>query len=132
MSRFVTLALIALTIVLGVLSRLVPTGWVVIDKYFGDALYAVLIYLLIRLVNPKATVVSIVLVSGLIVVAIECFQLTLIPLRLSQSVNLFERTVAVVLGTKFNWLDILAYAVGVAVIGLLDKGKGRDSSLRSE
>ena len=49
-NRFRTLTLLILaTILLGILSRLVTTGVVLWDKYLGDALYAILVYLLLSL-----------------------------------------------------------------------------------
>ena len=46
-SRLLLLAAIVAT---GILSRVIHTGWIVFDKYLGDALYAAMVYLLISLV----------------------------------------------------------------------------------
>jgi hypothetical protein len=46
------------------------------------------------------------LLTLLFVLAVEVFQLTLIPLRFSQSDSFFLRLVSVLLGTQFAWLDI--------------------------
>jgi len=38
------MAVIGIIIALGILSRLIHTGFVVLDKYLGDALYAAMVY----------------------------------------------------------------------------------------
>src|SRR3954468_16039608 len=66
-------------IAMGILSRVIHTGLVVFDKYLGDALYAAMVYAILRLFwrRPKAAVGS-----TIAMVAIEFFQMTLIPVRL--------------------------------------------------
>ena len=50
------------------------------------------------------------------------FQLTDIPLRLTQSADLLVRLLARgVLGSTFSWWDLLAYAAGIAAIAPLDR-----------
>jgi len=48
--------------------------------------------------------------------ALELFQLTNIPLHMLSSRNLVMRIVARLLGTEFRFLDLLAYAIGIAAI----------------
>ena len=38
------LLLLAAIIAAGILSRVIHTGWIVFDKYLGDALYAAMVY----------------------------------------------------------------------------------------
>jgi len=109
--RALTLLILA-TILLGIGSRLFTTGFILFDKYLGDALYAILVYLLLSLwrsLGRKA------FVALLIMVAIESFQLTGIPYQLSQRAAWLPRLVAIVLGTHFAWGDLWAYLVGIGV-----------------
>jgi hypothetical protein len=104
-------------IVLGLLSRSVTTGWIVIDKYLGDALYAAMVYALLRVVlraGPAAAG------AAVLMAAIESFQLTGIPARMLASGNGLTRVVARLLGVQFGWADLLAYAVGIGMIRGVD------------
>ncbi|WP_336208619.1 DUF2809 domain-containing protein [Nonomuraea sp. LPB2021202275-12-8] len=75
-------------------------------KYAGDALYTVLIYLLLVLVWPAIRPWAAALVSGGLSWAIEFAQLAEIPAVLRP-----------LLGSTFNPPDLLWYAVGAAVVG---------------
>jgi MFS superfamily sulfate permease-like transporter len=111
-------ALIVCIIAIGILSRTVHTGWVVLDKYLGDALYAAMVYAILRLRwrPPAAAVSTIVVMTGL-----ELFQLTLIPARLLESEFWLVRICARLLGTQFSFMDLLAYGVGVGCIYFADQ-----------
>src|SRR5260370_24532465 len=63
---------------LGIASRVVHTGWILLDKYAGDALYAAMVYGLISLVWQTSRLRKAVL-AMLIMTALEVFQLTMIP-----------------------------------------------------
>lgn len=117
--RTLTLLILA-TILLGILSRLVTTGFVLWDKYLGDALYAILVYLLISLVRWQSLGRKAV-VALLIMVAIESFQLTGIPRQLSTQPQWLPRLLAIALGTHFAWFDLVAYAVGILAAYWLDQ-----------
>ena len=91
-------------VAVGLLTRLVPLGNILWDKYLGDALYAAMVCTLVR---PTW-------VAALVMVAIECFQLTGIPAGLLASDSLPLRLLARALGTHFSLLDLAAYAVGIA------------------
>ena len=109
-------------IALGLLSRSVVTGWVLLDKYLGDALYAAMVYALLRVVwraGPAAAGAA-----GLMA-AIESFQLSGIPARLLASGNGLTRVVARLLGVQFGWADLLAYAVGIGMMWALEAGGRR-------
>lgn len=107
---------ITVVILLGAGSRMVKTGLPLFDNYVGDALYAVLGYLLLTAAwrrgrpRPKAAVTAVV------VIAIETFELTGIPYRFWTSGNLALRWLAVVLGTHFGWWDIVAYLMGITAV----------------
>ena len=106
-------------IVAGIASRTVQPGWIVVDKYLGDALYAAMVYVLLSLQWQAAPLrkggASMVLMT-----ALEFFQLTRIPAHLLTKDNVILRTIARLLGTEFSFLDLLAYSIGIAMIGLLE------------
>jgi hypothetical protein len=102
----------------GILSRVVHTGFVVFDKYLGDALYAAMVYTVLRLFwrAPARLAVSAMAVMTLI----ELFQLTMIPARLLANQHVMVRICARLIGTEFSFLDLLTYAVGIVCIYLAD------------
>lgn len=106
-------------VVLGILSRVVHTGWIVFDKYMGDALYAAMAYtgigLFARIQSLRKAVIAMSIMT-----AIELFQLTMIPARMALSPNIAWRIAARLLGTQFSFLDLFAYAVGIFGVLLLD------------
>lgn len=104
----------------GILSRVVHTGWPLFDKYLGDALYAAMIYAIFRLARPSGAVALWAMAA---VTAIELFQLTLIPARMWANGGWFVRMCAHLLGTSFSFLDLAAYAVGIACIWLMDSSR---------
>lgn len=86
------------------LTRLVPLGNILWDKYLGDGLYAAMVCTIV----PRTRAV------GLLMVAIECFQLTGIPAGLLTSDSWALRKLARLLGTQFSFFDLAASAVGIA------------------
>ena len=101
----------------GILSRMIHTGWILIDKYLGDALYAAMVYTILRMTGR---VPRVALASAAAMIAIECFQLTGIPAAWSGSDVLFTAVVGRLLGTHFSWLDLAAYAAGIAAMAGTD------------
>ncbi|MDX2029704.1 MAG: DUF2809 domain-containing protein [Blastocatellia bacterium] len=93
------------------------------NKYLGDALYAVMFYLFLSLMWESGRPVAKAGLVGLLMVSIELFQLTGIPLTLSRSDSVVLRYVAVLLGTAFSWRDILAYGVGIIAIVSYEKAR---------
>lgn len=116
--RRLWLALLAAIIAAGLLSRTLHTGLPVIDKYLGDALYAAMVYVLIRLTGLTPYVA---LWAALAMAAIELFQLTAIPAALYHNGPLPVRLFARLLGTHFSPYDLLAYAAGIAAIAAADR-----------
>jgi hypothetical protein len=106
---------------LGALSRLVPLGFSLWDKYLGDVVYAMVFYLFLSLLYSRGSIGNRSLITSVYVVSIEFFQLTQIPALLyrfeNRAIKLF---VYVVLGSSFSWWDILAYGVGIVFIVFLD------------
>ncbi|BDC48966.1 hypothetical protein F183_A12820 [Bryobacterales bacterium F-183] len=102
----------------GLGSRMVHTGWIVFDKYLGDALYAAMVYVIVRMAWPARLALGI---AAAIMVGLELFQLTGIPARLVMDERLGVRLFARLLGTTFGVSDLVAYAVGLLTIHKLHK-----------
>jgi hypothetical protein len=108
-------------IAMGILSRVVHTGFSVFDKYLGDALYAAMVYGIVRMLSRAAASAVCAMV---IMTAIELFQLTMIPARMLASGYLMTRLCARLMGVEFSFLDLLAYGVGIGCIYLVDSSQG--------
>ena len=109
---------LAVIIAGGVLSRVARTGFVLLDKYLGDVLYAAMIYAVLRLWRtPRAAAVW----SATAMMAIESFQLTLIAAHMLNSEHLAVRIIARLMGTHFSFLDLLAYFVAIGGLYIADK-----------
>jgi hypothetical protein len=107
-------------IAMGILSRAVHTGLVVFDKYLGDALYAMMVYAILRLiVRPGMSAVC----AMVVMTSIELFQLTMIPAHMLSSEHLMTRICARLMGVEFSFLDLLAYGVGIGCIYLMDPSR---------
>ena len=117
--RIYWLASLVVIIAAGIASRAVQTGWIVLDKYLGDALYAAMVYVLLRLFRHTAPLHT-GKASMLLMTALEFFQLTRIPAHLLTQDNVILRTIARLLGTEFSFLDLFAYSVGIILIGLIE------------
>jgi hypothetical protein len=111
------LILLAAIIVAGILSRVIRTGWIVFDKYLGDALYAAMVYAILRVFGrPKAAWTAMAVMT-----VIEVFQLTMIPAHLLASPHWAVRMAARLMGTEFSFLDLAAYGVGILCLSTLSK-----------
>ena len=115
-----TLALIIVAAV-GIASRVVYFGNLLLDKYLGDAIYAIFFYLALGTVWNKMTPGRKATLTLVFVLAVELFQLTLIPLQFSLSDSLLLKFASIILGTHFAWWDIVAYLVGIAGVYLADR-----------
>src|SRR5436309_12918389 len=114
-------------IAMGILSRVVRTGLTIFDKYLGDALYAMMVYGILRLFSRAAASAVCAMV---VMTAIELFQLTMIPAHMLSSEHLMTRICARLMGVEFAFLDLLAYGVGIGCIYLVDSSqrKGEEES----
>lgn len=110
--------LLAAIVLAGILSRIAHTGILVLDKYLGDALYAAMLYVLIRLTGRIRRVA---MWTAITMTAVEVFQLTGVPARMLRSQHLAVQICARLLGTQFSVLDLLAYGVGIVCITALDR-----------
>ena len=112
---------LVIVILIGILSRLLHTGILVFDKYLGDALYAIMFYLLLSIIWHSGNALWKAFIITILTIAIELFQLTLIPLQFRLSDSFVLKNIAILLGTKFSWFDIIAYLVGILVIYIVDQ-----------
>lgn len=113
--RLVAGGVALLTVAGGLGVRAVAAGDVA--KYGGDALYTVLVYVLIVLAAPRVRPLVAACVALAFSCAVELLQLTGVPAELA------ERSVVarLVLGSTFNAPDLLWYAVGAAVAALVQR-----------
>ena len=101
-------------IVLGILSRKISF----IPLWIGDFLYAVMIYLFVRIFFPEKKSLFVILLSLFICYSIEFFQLYQSKWIIELRKTLFGRYV---LGQGFLWSDILAYTFGIAIAFIIEK-----------
>ncbi len=110
-NRFRLIALAAATIALGLASRRYPIA----GNYPGDALWATLVYFLWAFLFPLRPYRLHFLLAAGTAAAVEFSQLYHAPWIDSLRQTLFGR---LVLGSGFDPLDLLAYAIG-CLIGLI-------------
>lgn len=118
--RIVYGVLFAMVFVAGILSRTIDFDTKLLDKYLGDALYAVIFYLALGILAPRQRPMVRAIATAIFVVVIECFQLTGIPMELRHQGGM-SKLISLVLGTVFSWWDMLAYFVGIVAITWFDK-----------
>ncbi|MEE1620991.1 DUF2809 domain-containing protein [Zafaria sp. J156] len=87
----------------------------------GDALYAVLVYVLVAFVLPRRPRAFVALLAVGVCAGIELFQLTGLPAELGRA----WPPARLVLGTTFGLADLAAYAVGVAAAWTADSAADR-------
>ena len=119
-SRKYWIACLACIIGLGIASRSIHTGWILFDKYLGDALYAAMVYGLLSLVWQTGPLRKAAL-AMLIMTTLELFQLTMIPAHMLASANKAKQIFARLLGTEFSFRDLLVYGVGILGASVLDR-----------
>lgn len=113
---------LAATIPIVVLVGLTLHGVRSFEAYFAaDALYAVLVYLLVALAWPRLRPWWPATIAFGFSGAVEFFQLTGIPAELAGRAPV----VALALGERFGWLDIAAYACGAMAAALVDGAVSR-------
>jgi len=119
-SRASWLLCLVCLIAIGILSRVVHTGFVVLDKYLGDTLYAAMVYAILRILMwGKAVAVA----AMIIMIGIELFQLTMIPAHMLASEHMIVRICALLIGSEFSFLDLFAYGTGIVCIYMADSSR---------
>ncbi|QNH12200.1 DUF2809 domain-containing protein [Xanthomonas sp. SI] len=112
-------AAIVATIAAGLASRQFPwllPSW--LGKFPGDALWALMVYLGLAWLAPSARPLRVATVALAVCWLVEASQLYRTPwLDALRATTLGH----LALGSTFVWLDLLAYAVGVAAGAALDR-----------
>ncbi|WP_426623669.1 DUF2809 domain-containing protein [Leifsonia sp. McL0607] len=113
--RRVVLLLVAVAVVAaGLTVHELAEGWA--GAFAGDALYAVLLFVLVAIVTPRAHSAVVGGIALTVCVGVELLQLTGVPARLSAAIPGVE----LVLGSTFQATDLIAYALGAAVATVAD------------
>jgi hypothetical protein len=86
-----------------------------------DALYTVLVYLVLAVIAPRAPRRWLALVAFAVSAAVEFAQLTGVPAQLAES---FPPS-RLVFGTTFSGWDLAAYAVGAVAVWAADRATSR-------
>jgi hypothetical protein len=118
-SRWRCLIAAVATIVAGLASRSESLGLVgVTGDYPGDALWALLVYLLLALAWPRWPCRKIAITAACFALTIELSQLYHAPW-----INEIRHTLlgGLVLGQGFLWSDLACYAVGITLGVLFDR-----------
>lgn len=112
--RFFYFILVILTIIIGLLSRLIE----VIPLWVGDALYAVMMFFIVRFIFPLKTSHFIFIVS-----LCFCFLIEFSQMYQADWINKLRATWPghMILGQGFLWSDLVAYTLGVAMRLIVDK-----------
>jgi hypothetical protein len=105
----------ALTVALGLASRLSPMGWFLWDRVLGEVLYAVAAYLVWAMLLPHKPPLVIAAIAFASCLAVELFKLTGIPAG-NQHVFL----VRWFLGMAFSVVNLGYYFIGVVLIAFAD------------
>lgn len=107
-------AAVLLTIATGLLSRRLAF----IPAATGDALYAVMIYFILRCLWPQRAVKNTALAAMLL-----CFMIEFSQCYHAVWIDKVRATLAgrLILGQGFLWSDLLAYVLGTAFALLIDK-----------
>ena len=115
--------LLPLVIALGLASRRWPISVSWYDDALGDALYAVMVYLVLAIVFPGRRALHLAIAAGVICLGIELFKLTGYP-------HAWRRYAIsrLVFGTSFGVHNLVRYAVGIVCVAMLDAIIGRRKS----
>ncbi|WP_035748791.1 ribosomal maturation YjgA family protein [Arthrobacter sp. 35W] len=95
--------------------------------FAGDALYTVLVFVLLGLLFPRLSSAVVGVLALAVSVGIELLQLTGIPAELTAAFPPFR----LLLGTTFAATDLPAYAVGALAALLVDAALRRGAARRS-
>ena len=105
----------AVTVALGLASRLYPMGWFLWDRVLGEVLYAVAAYLAWAMLLLRKPPLFIAVLAFASCLAVELFKLTGIP---AENQNVF--LVRWFLGMTFSVVNLGYYFTGVALIAFAD------------
>jgi hypothetical protein len=116
--RIVCAVLVLITILCGLVWRLVPLGLpAVLIKYGGSALWAVMVYWLVAFALSQKAPRSLGWIAAVVAAAVECFKLYHAP-----GLDAFRLTLAgkLLLGRVFSLRNIVVYGLAIVVVVVLD------------
>src|SRR5262245_36534990 len=119
----------AVTVALGLASRLYPMGWFLWDRILGEVLYAVAAYLVWAMILFRKPPWLIAVIAFVCCLVVELFKLTGIPAE-NQHVFLFRWF----LGMTFSVVNLGYYFTGAVLIAFADsatRGSKRGEKKRS-
>ena len=109
------MVLLALTITAGLGSRSWRLGWSLWDKSLGDALYAIAVYLVLKILIPHLRAPAAGITAVLFCLGIEAFKFTGLPGQWSAwSIS------RLILGSTPSWHNVVCYCVGIAGATAID------------
>lgn len=118
-NRFLRGALLAATIALGLASREIPSLFpAALGKYPGDALWAQMVYWVLAMVAPSASVSKLAVYSLAFSYCDEIGQLYRSPWLDQIRASAIGH---IVLGSHFSWLDVLSYTIGISLVAPVDR-----------
>lgn len=109
-----TVAVIALGLASRAFPQFVPAA---LGKYPGDALWAMMIVFALGAIATRMRTWPLALIALLICFAVEFGQLVQTPWLVALRAHPLGH---LVLGSAFGWIDLIAYAAGVAIAALVD------------
>ena len=108
-----------LVVCIGLASRSQPLASIpILGTYFGDAMWAMAAYAVVRILLPHWSIWKIALIALLFSFAVECSQLWN-PEWLENLRG--YRPIALLIGRGFIWIDLVAYTIGVAVAAVIER-----------
>ena len=111
---------IAFVIVFGIASRRYPQIFpIALDKYPGDALWTIVVFLLLGVILPRASTLKIAGLALAISYIVEFAQLYQAPWIVAIRQTALGH---LLLGSQFAWEDLVAYTVGAAIALLAEWG----------
>lgn len=118
--RLKTIGILIFVILLGLGSRKFPSLTIVwLGKYPGDALWAIMVFYMVLLIQPTCKIDKAALVALSISFIDEFSQLYHQP-----HLDHFRATTIghLILGSQFSWMDLLAYTAGIFCVFGIEKG----------
>jgi hypothetical protein len=111
-ARLVFLLMIAITIALGLSTRLIKRHFFTVGDAAGDALWATMVFFILSFISPTMPLWQRILIAVGFSFAIEFSQMYHAPW-----IDRIRRTMlgAIVLGSSFSPMDLVCYVVGVMV-----------------
>ncbi|RYG64100.1 DUF2809 domain-containing protein [bacterium] len=124
--RLQVASMLIATILAGLASRAIPALPAFVVDHAGDALWAVALYWALAFLLPAASVRTLAAAALLGAFAVEFAQLLHWPWL---DAIRRHRVGHLLLGSDFVWIDLLRYAVGVALAAAIDRSLWRGARL---